>query len=192
MRYPAAHKQQAYERILQAAGNLFRRRGYTATGIDSVMASANLTSGAFYAHFRSKQDLLAKALDAAFRESCGAWSSQAETLQGRSWVRKFVSFYLSSEHRDKPEAGCPMPALAAEISRIGGMPRTVFQRHLQNLIETVEAKSGLAQDARTRAISAIALCVGGLILARAVKDGGLSADILDACRAAVIREVDHA
>jgi hypothetical protein len=72
------------------------------------------------------------------------------------------------------------------------MPRAVFQRHLQNLVETVEAKSGLAQDARTRAISAIALCVGGLVLARAVKDRGFSADILDACREAVIREVDHA
>jgi TetR/AcrR family transcriptional repressor of nem operon len=192
MRYPAAHKQQAYDRILRAAGNLFRRRGYMATGIDSVMASANLTAGAFYAHFRSKQDLLAKALDAAFCESRGAWSSQLETLRGRSWVRKFVSFYLSSEHRDMPEAGCPMPALAPEIWRIGGMPRSVFQRNLRDLVVTVEAKSGLAQDARTRAISAIALCVGGLILARAVKDRGFSDEILAACREAVIRDVEHA
>jgi AcrR family transcriptional regulator len=191
MRYLAVHKQQAYERILRAAGNLFRRRGYVATGIDSVMASANLTAGAFYAHFRSKEDLLAKALDAAFCESGGAWSSQLETLRGRSWVRKFVSLYLSSEHRDTPEAGCPMPALSPEIWRIGGMPQAVFGRHLRDLVKTVEAKAGLALEDRSRAISSIALCVGGLMLARAVKDREFSDEVLGACREAVIRDVEH-
>jgi TetR/AcrR family transcriptional repressor of nem operon len=190
MRYPAIHKQQAYERILRAAGHLFRRRGYESTGIDSVMASANLTAGAFYAHFRSKEDLLAKALDAAFCESRSAWSSQLETSHGSSWVRKFVSFYLSREHRDMPEAGCPMPALAPEIWRIGGMPRAVFQRRLRDLVESVEIEAGLTQGARSRAISAIALCVGGLMLARAVKDRGFSDEILAACRDAVIRDVE--
>jgi len=192
MRYPVTHKQQAYERILQAAGSLFRKRGYAATGIDSVMASANLTAGAFYAHFRSKEDLLAKALDAAFCESRDTWSAQVESQQGRSWVRTFVSFYLSSEHRDIPESGCPMPSLAPEIRHIDGTPRTIFEQRLRDLVAIVQSKTGLAQGDRSRVISAIALCVGGLMLSRAVKDQGFSDEILDACREAVIRDVEHA
>jgi TetR/AcrR family transcriptional regulator, transcriptional repressor for nem operon len=192
MRYPAAHKQQAYERILRAAGSLFRKRGYAATGIDSVMASANLTAGAFYAHFRSKEDLLAKALDDAFCGSRDVWSAQVESHQGRSWVQNFVSFYLSGEHRETPESGCPMPSLAPEIRRIDGTPRTVFEERLRDLVALVQSKTGLGQGDRSRAISAIALSVGGLMLSRAVKEQGFSDEILGACREAVIREVEHA
>jgi TetR/AcrR family transcriptional repressor of nem operon len=80
MRYPLDHKRQTRERILGAAAALFRRRGYAATGVDAVMASAHLTAGAFYSHFRSKQVLLAKALDTAFRQSRRDWQNRAQRL----------------------------------------------------------------------------------------------------------------
>ena len=96
MRYPSDQKRQTYERILHAAAALFRKRGYEATGLDAVMASVNLTAGAFYAHFRSKESLLAEALDGAFRQSSSHRPGRLKDLQGREWVRKFTSFYLSS------------------------------------------------------------------------------------------------
>jgi TetR/AcrR family transcriptional repressor of nem operon len=186
MRYPADHKQRTSERIVRAAAALFRKRGYTATGIDAVMAAADLTAGAFYAHFRSKENLLAEALGAAFRESRSHWPERPKGLRGRPWVREFASLYLSKGHRDTPDRGCPMPALAPEIARMGGKSRGEFERHLRGLVDTVGKQVNSASPDRHRAISAIALCIGGLMLSRAVKDQAFSHEILNACRDAVV------
>jgi TetR/AcrR family transcriptional repressor of nem operon len=186
MRYPADQKQRTSERILDAASSLFRKDGYEATGIDAVMASADLTAGAFYAHFRSKEDLLAKSLDSAFCQSGNAWSKRLANLKGSDWIRKFVSFYLSKEHRDSPGLGCPMPALAPEISRVGGPSRGVFEQYLRGLIDKVGREIGPNSPAEDKAISAIALCVGGIMLSRAVDNPKLSEKILSACRAGVV------
>ncbi len=185
MRYPADHKQQTSQRILNAASTLFRSHGYDATGIDAVMASADLTAGAFYAHFRSKEDLLAHSLVSAFCESGTRWSRRLANLRGRDWVHKFAAAYLSKAHRDNPELGCPMPALASEIGRIGGPSRAVFEKALRGLIDVVGDEIGPNRD---EAIAAIALCVGGLMLSRAVDDPQLSDKILSACRAAVVKK----
>jgi TetR/AcrR family transcriptional regulator, transcriptional repressor for nem operon len=183
MRYPTDQKQQTSQRILTAASNLFRNRGYEATGIDAVMASAGLTAGAFYAHFRSKEDLLAKSLDCAFCKSGKSWASRLANVKGPGWVRRFAGAYLSKAHRDNPELGCPMPALAPEIGRIGGASREVFEQYLRGLIAIVGRETG-----KEHAIPAIALCVGGLMLSRAVDDPKLSDRILSACRAAVVEQ----
>jgi TetR/AcrR family transcriptional repressor of nem operon len=187
MRYPPTHKQQSSERILRAAARLFRRHGYSATGVDAVMASAELTAGAFYAHFRSKENLLAQALDTAFRQSRQDWPEGIKDSRGRRWVREFASFYLSSGHRDGLDHGCPMPALAPEIGRIGGKSRAVFEQHLRELLKIIRMKIGPTLSDR-RAISAVAQCVGGLMLSRAVGDPAFSDEILCACRAAVVEE----
>jgi TetR/AcrR family transcriptional regulator, transcriptional repressor for nem operon len=180
MRYPAGQKERTSERILNAASTLFRKRGYEGCGIDAVMASAHLTAGAFYTHFRSKEDLLAKSLDWAFCRSGNGWSKRLAGVHGREWVRRFAAAYLSKAHRDNPEHGCPMPALASEIGRIGGPSRAVFEQRLRGLIDMIGQEAG-----KEDAIPAIALCVGGLMLARAVDDPTLSDKILRDCRAAV-------
>ena len=186
MRYPAGHKRQTSERILRAAGRLFRKRGYAATGVDAVMASADLTAGAFYSHFRSKEDLLAEALDAIFQNAKNDRPEQLSQLRGREWLRAFASFYLSAEHRDAADRGCPMPALAAEVARVGGKPRAVFEHHLRKVIDSVGQQFDEVSPDRERAITTMALCLGGLMLARAVNDGALSQEILRACRESVI------
>jgi TetR/AcrR family transcriptional repressor of nem operon len=185
MRYPLDHKRQTRERILAVAAALFRRYGYSATGVDAVMASADLTAGAFYSHFRSKQVLLAKALDTAFRQSRREWQNQLKGLRGRQWVREFAAFYLSEGHRDAADLGCPMPALTPEIWRSGGASRAVFEQHLRDLVDTVAQQVNSTTPDRGQAISAIALSVGGLMLARAVKDRAFSEEILSTCRGAV-------
>ena len=190
MRYAAGHKQQTNERILRAAGRLFRQRGYAATGVDAVMASANLTPGGFYSHFRSKGDLLAETLDAVFREAGGEHAKQLSQLKGRSWLQAFVSFYLSRDHRDTPDRGCPMAALAVEVARVGGKTRAVFDKHLHGTIDAVALQFDAESPDRERAIAAIAMCLGGLTLARAAGSGDLSEEILSACRKAAIREVE--
>lgn len=189
MRYPPEHKQQTNERILRAAGRLFRKQGYAATGVDAVMASADMTAGAFYSHFRTKEDLLAETLDTVFRDSKEDRPAQLSKLQGRAWLRAFASFYLSKEHRDCPDRGCPMPALAAEVGRLGGKPRAVFGHHLGRVIDSIAQQYDAVAPNRQRAITTMASCLGGIMLARAVKDGELSEEILRACRDSVMREI---
>ena len=188
MRSSPDHKRRTRERILEAASGLFRERGYAATGVDAVMSSADLTAGAFYAHFRSKEDLLARSLEKAFSDSSRNWQEQFKKLRGRAWMRKFAWFYLSKEHRDSPEQGCPIPALAPEIGRIGGPSRAVFERHLRELFEAIKLQVDPAAVDHSDVIPAVALCVGGLMLARAVNDRALSDEILSACRDAVAEQ----
>jgi len=191
MRYAAGHKQHTSEKILRAAGRLFRKQGYAATGVDAIMASANLTSGGFYSHFRSKEDLLAETLDAVFREAGQDRPKPLNELKGRAWLRAFVSFYLSSDHRDAPDRGCPMAALAVEVARIGGKPRAVFEQHLRKVIDTVAQQFDAESPERARAIAVMALCLGGLTMARAAGPGNLSEEILQVCRNAGLREIER-
>lgn len=187
MRYKPDQKQHSAERITLAAADLFRTRGYAATGVDAVMTAAQLTAGAFYAHFPSKEKLLAAAIEAAFQQSQQQWPMELGELQGADWVRAFVAFYLSERHRDAPGLGCPMPALAPEVFRSGGPTREVFERQLRNRAEAAEKKLGPGPQARQHALAAIATCVGGLMLSRAVKDSAFSSEILKACREEVVQ-----
>jgi len=190
MRYPTGHKQQTSQRILRVAGRLFRRQGYAATGVDAVMSSANLTAGAFYSHFGSKEELLAAALDAVFREASNDRPAELTTLQGHAWLRAFSAFYLSAQHRDAADHGCPMPALAADVARVGGRSREMFEQHLRRVIDFIAEQFDERHPDRKRAIATIAMLAGAVLLARAVNDEAFSQEILDASQEAAIATMD--
>ena len=195
MRYPAGHKQQSRERILNAAADLFRRRGIAATGLDSVMGAAGLTAGAFYVHFRSKDALIAAAVAKAGERAQERWLTPLEGLAGRAWARAFLARYLSEEHRDDLESGCSVPSLASEIVRSGTPARRPFEQRLRGFFDLVAAHTGAGDAAgRERAVAAIALSVGGVLLSRVVLDRKLSSEILTACRTGAERllELDAA
>lgn len=189
MRYPKEHKQQTAGRIVRTAGRLFRRHGYAATGVDKVMAAAGLTAGGFYLHFRSKQDLLAATLDKLFLEANNDRPTELSNLRGHEWLRTFVSFYLSRTHRDTPAHGCPIAALANEVSRVGGKPRTVFRRHIERVIGSIACQFDSEVPDRQRAVSAISQCLGALVLARALGRCELSGEILESCRESVMQAI---
>src|SRR5262249_22460420 len=157
-------------RILDAASRAFRRGGYSATGIDGVMREAGLTPGGFYAHFDSKEDLLAAALDPALRNTEEGLFKGLEGREGVEWLRAVVDRYLSREHRDDVAHGCALPALVSEISRSGPKAKEALEVMLRELMARMEAKFPEAgsQPAADRALATVALCVGGLALARAV------------------------
>jgi TetR/AcrR family transcriptional repressor of nem operon len=188
VRYPAGHKQQSREKILNAAADLFRRRGIAATGLDSVMGAAGLTAGAFYVHFRSKDALIAAAVAKAGERAHERWLVPLEGLAGRGWARAFLARYLSEEHRDDLESGCSVPSLAAEVARSGAPARRHFEQRLRGFFALVEEQTQTAHVAGgERAIAAIALAVGGVLLSRVVLDRTLSREILVACRASAER-----
>jgi len=181
MRYPSDHKAKTRARILEAAGRLFRRRGFHASGVDAVMGEAGLTPGGFYAHFSSKEELLADAL----RQAADAVESRRERaldgLSGRAWSRAFVESYLSASHRDAAEDGCPLAPLLSELARAGEPVRRSFEAIVLRLAARMNGpESDAPPDDRSLAV--LALCVGGLGFARSVQDEALGRRILDACR----------
>ena len=184
MRYAAEHKAKTRERILEAAGRVFRRLGYHAAGVDAVMEEAGLTAGGFYAHFDSKQALLAEAIAHSGAQIAGRHQTWAGELTGRGWVEAFLSDYLSSKHCRQIEDGCPLAALVSEVSRADEAVKASFEEMVRELLEELasHARAGGASGAGDRALQAVALCVGGLSLARSVRDEGFAERIMRSCR----------
>jgi TetR/AcrR family transcriptional regulator, transcriptional repressor for nem operon len=182
MRYSPDHKEKTRARILESAATAFRREGYHATGVDKVMEEAGLTAGGFYAHFSSKDAMLAEALEHYAATGSGKLDVSDEHAGDHERAAAIVDRYLTASHRGHPESGCPLPSLAAEVSRAGTKPRQAFERLVRGLIDKIEAALP-ADRADDRAIAIAALCVGGMTLARAVHDPEFSDRILAACRA---------
>ena len=181
MRYSPDHKEKTRAKILESAATIFRRQGYHATGVDKVMEEAGLTAGGFYAHFPSKDALLAEALEHLAAKGSSTLERGLDDASDREWVRGIVDRYLNDSHRRRPETGCPIPSLAPEVGRAGKAPRQAFERLVGSLIAKIAAHLP-PEDAEERAIAITALCVGGMALARAVHDPGYSDRILAACR----------
>src|SRR6266581_8447298 len=109
VRYGTEHKQATRRRIIETAGRRLKRDGIDGSGVATLMADAGLTNGAFYAHFDSKEDLVASTVADQLRE-------QRERYSGQS-LEEIVRGYLSIQHRDNTEGGCPSAALLDEIAR---------------------------------------------------------------------------
>jgi len=117
MRYDPQHKSQTRDRIVRNAARKLRAEGLSGPGVASVMKASGLTVGGFYKHFRSKDELLADAIAEGFSESGEKiYSSLQNVLREDRW-REFVRLYLSPEHCDHPDSGCPVAALAPELGR---------------------------------------------------------------------------
>src|SRR5438128_11029709 len=123
MRYGKDQKQATRQRILEAAGRRLKRDGIDGAGVAAVMPDAGLTNGAFYAHFASKEDLVATAVADQLREQLERYRAQASDREG---VAQLVREYLSIAHRDDREHGCPSAALLDEIGRCGDLTRDAF------------------------------------------------------------------
>lgn len=185
MRYAKDHKAETKRRILTAAARLFRECGYDGVGVDAIMAEAGLTAGGFYAHFPSKRVLFDEALATA-SEAGGIAQAQAAAkragVDDAERLRVTIKNYLSRQHRDQIADGCPLPALTPDAARGGEASRENYERQLLQYVNRLEALLPEGAARRNTALAVMAQCVGGLMLARAVKDESLSDRILKACR----------
>jgi TetR/AcrR family transcriptional repressor of nem operon len=178
VRYAKEHKQVTRQRIIDAAGRRLKRDGIDGSGVATLMKDAGLTNGAFYAHFESKEDLVATAVSEQLR-------GQREWLTsfppGRDGVEQMVRTYLSPEHRDNPEEGCPSAALLDEISRCADPTKETYTTSVVAVIDDIAARLAPHDppSARTKTLGIYALMVGTLQLARALADRQLSDDILE-------------
>lgn len=173
------------QRILRAASRLFREHGLDGVGIDGIMKDAGMTHGGFYGHFASKDELVAEACGRSFARSAARWAALAEAAPDTA-LGEIVGTYLSARHRDDPGTGCSLAALAGDVARQQGAVRRAFTDSLRSHLETLAGLlPGRGKAARReKALATMAGLVGGLVLARAVDDPGLSDEILKATSAA--------
>ncbi len=190
MRYAKDRKEKTRAAILNVAARRFREKGYRAAGVDDVMGAAGLTAGGFYAHFPSKGALLAEALRVSLASGRDRLFSGLHGLDDAEWLRAVVGRYLSRSHRDDPATGCPLPALAGEVSREGPLPRRALEEYLRGLVAEIAprtpASPGLAPEERV--LATVALLTGALMLSRAVEDRKLSDRILSVARRYAVPE----
>lgn len=190
VRYSKEHKEQTRRRILEAAARAYREEGVAGVGIGELMQTIGLTHGGFYAHFPSKDALVAEACEQVRTPLFEAFFADAESVGGAEGLRRVLRGYLSRRHRDDPGAGCLMPALAADVSRAGPEVRGSFTRSLRRLLAGVArllpaGRRGAppADDALPdEALVLVSGMVGAVLLARAVDDPELSDRILLAAR----------
>ena len=191
MPWPRDHKARTRRRIVQAAAAAFRERGISDAGVDAVMEAAGLTRGGFYAHFGSKDELVAEALDQANAETLALLDEAGEGAAPRQRLHAVVDAYLSDLHAAHPERGCPIAALGPEVARAGGKSRRRLAARLIERIEWMKALlPGAGKAADLRVVPIQACMVGGLVLARAAgREKG--AEILASCRAFLHQAIDR-
>ncbi|MCP3143764.1 TetR/AcrR family transcriptional regulator [Pyxidicoccus xibeiensis] len=184
MRYGPEHKQATREKILAAAENLFRKQGFEGASVERVMRAAGLTVGGFYAHFASKDSLLAESVRAFFARNGERWLGGLEELRGSEWLSHFVRRYLNRHIRDNMETGCVLPAVVSDLARGTPEAREVFAQGVDGLAAEMAARvPGLdGVTARKRALATVAFLIGTMTLARATKGLPLSDELLEAAR----------
>jgi AcrR family transcriptional regulator len=183
---PASRKEQTRERILRAAARAIRRHGYEGVGVAEVMRDAGLTHGGFYAHFDSRDALLAAAADQAGAESVESLNRALAAAKRGEELMALVDAYLSDRHVDAPEQGlgCAIAAAGSEVPRQPPQVRRVATRRIKDLIGLIERQlpDWGKSAAHEKAMAIAAGLVGALVLARAVDDPQLSKAIRRAAR----------
>lgn len=183
----AQQKQQSRSRILQSAARAVREKGYAGVGVADVMRQAGLTHGGFYAHFASREELLAAAVVYAGEQAAELLQTLARgEAPEPPGLTELVDTYLSSLHLSVPGFGCPMPALAADTARQSGPVRHALDLRVdfmsQWLSEALK-RAGVAPDeCGPKALTAVATMVGAMSLARATADRERAEAVLQAAR----------
>jgi TetR/AcrR family transcriptional regulator, transcriptional repressor for nem operon len=188
MSYSPKHKRDTREKILESARRLFNRDGYSGVSIDEIMTEAGLTHGGFYRHFSGKDELYAAAVRQFLcKKTPAAWQKQREpTAVTKSHAQRVVEAYFSRQHFDDHDGCCPLLATASDVERRGGMVKAAYQEVVEQMVKVFEDHLK-GPPAHERALALVALCVGGMVLARNVCDSNLAENLRRSAHAEVLR-----
>ena len=153
-RYSAVHKEESRKRILDIAGNLFREKGYVATGVEKLMKAAGLTQGGFYGHFPSKDGLLMEVIAATFSKTRKYFLHGLEDKEGLPFLQEMVRRFISRQHRDCMGHSCPTTSLATEVARASDDVKEVFEAEVVKTLDEIGKKipAGHGLSAEDRAL----------------------------------------
>ncbi len=177
----AAAKEASHERIVSVAARAIRRSGYAGTGVADIMKEAGLTHGAFYAHFASREAMLAEAASRACGEAAVMAAGAVAGAPPEKALESMLGAYLSRAHLEQVEKGCPLVALGSETPRQAPEVRRVTTRHIKETIDLVarQLPNWGQSGAHERALVTLSTMVGALLLARAVDEPALADALCD-------------
>jgi AcrR family transcriptional regulator len=175
-------KERSHQRIVESAARLLRRAGFDGVGVAEVMREAGLTHGGFYAHFPSREALLAEALDHGARESMALFEEVSQAPSTHA-IDLLLDRYLSDAHAEYPERGCTLAALATETRRQSPEVRGVATRRLRQALVLLQGRlRGTAAKKRDTAMAVLSTLVGALVLSRLVNDAELGRSLRAAAK----------
>ena len=184
MPYPTGHRAEVKRKIVDSARKLFNRHGFENVSLKQIMAGAGLTHGGFYSYFASKSELYAEALACFFTDPNwkNCWQGVHVDLSSTDVGPQVVRAYLSRQHFENIENSCPMTALPSDVARSGKAAKRAFEKVFKAMVGVLERGMADRNARRSRKARAIAaLCVGGMVVARATVDRGFADDLRDAC-----------
>ena len=188
MPYSPKHKRNTREKILESARRLFNRNGFSGVSIDEIMTDAGLTHGGFYRHFSGKDELYAAAVRQFLCKKAPApWQKQREpTTVTKSDAQRVVDAYFSRKHFDDHDGCCPLLGTASDVERRGEIVKVAYQEVVEQLIKIFEDHLKGPRP-HERALALVALCVGGMVLARNVCDSDLADNFRRSAHVEVLR-----
>jgi TetR/AcrR family transcriptional regulator, transcriptional repressor for nem operon len=183
MPYTSEHKQDTRQRILKSAARLFNRKGFAEVTIGEIMPGAGLTHGGFYRHFGSKDELYSEVISQFLCRAPEPWqTAPAERCApGQPYALYVVDAYLSREHLDDVDGSCPLIGLPTDVARGGQAVKTAYRQVAESMLRLFEANLS-GPEARKQALVSLALCVGGMVLARAIDDETLGSELRDSAQ----------
>ncbi len=187
MPYTTEHKQRTRERIVESARELFNREGFVDVSIDQIMGNAGLTRGGFYNHFETKEDLFLEVIEDFGRcHPAARWEGVELDFTGEAATvaRQMVDAYLSQQHLEDLGHQCPLMALPSDVAQTSPRLRAAYSRSVEQMAGLFEAGvvSRNGHTARERALALVALCVGGMVVARTTNDATLATEVREAAR----------
>ena len=181
MRYPKDHKDQVRQKLLFESARHAKKHGFAASGVDILAGAAGLTTGSLYKHFGSKDALFSALVKADLAQTVARFAN-IKPGDDEAMLKALKS-YLSMSHVGAPEAGCPVPALAADVARASDDVRAVFEAGMINLKDSL--KGALGSD--SAAWTLIAQNVGAVMIARAMQHESVKKEVINAVRASAER-----
>jgi AcrR family transcriptional regulator len=184
MAYAAGHRESVKGKIVESARRLFNRYGFDGVSVDQIMAGAGLTRGGFYSYFDSKSDLYAEVLGCFFTDPDwkNCWDGVEVDLTSTEVGPQVVRAYLSRQHFEDVENSCPMVALPGDVTRSGAQAKRAFETVFKAMVSVLERSMGNGVRHRHDVAQATAaLCVGGMVVARAMDDRAAADGLRDAC-----------
>ena len=181
-RAPRSRKEVTHDRIVEVAARAIRRSGYAGTGVADIMKEAGLTHGGFYAHFASRETLLAEAADRAGAEAVSLSANIAAAAAPGEALQAVMRAYLSQQHVEGVENGCPVVALGSEMHRQAPEVRHAATRHIKEMIDMVarQLPDWGTPGAHEEAMFMVSSMIGTMVMARAVDDPRLSEALREA------------
>ncbi len=189
MRYDAEHKERTRRRLLTEAADALRGDGPDKVGVAALMSKLGLTHGGFYAHFKSKDDLIAHAIDEMFAQTLTVLKKKTEGRPPAEALERYIDFYLSATHSDSMAQGCAVPAMAADVARMGPLARKKFaegtERLHQGIANVFRAQGCDAETAMEHASSLFSELAVAVAIARAVASPKQAEQIRNRSKAAI-------